>query len=243
MTTHDDVHRVITDAILNHPRSLQTQIGPSEIGTECDRCLGHKLVGTPKRRDADWAPYVGVSVHARLEQIFLDAGMAGRWAAETRVWVGDIDGQEIHGSCDLYDADNGVVVDFKTASKTQLKNARANGPSQQYRIQAHLYGRGWQHNGADVQAVALCYLPRDGSLSESFWWEEPYDEQVAIDALARADALAKALRVVGADTILPTLTRSPDTCWDCQRGRYPTYPTDPPLPTGQAAPFADLIPA
>lgn len=242
MGTREDAKQMVEDAILNHPRSLQEIIGPSEIGAECDRCLGHKLAGTPKRRDPDWQPYVGVSVHAQLERIFL-ANPAGRWVSEERLMVGHIDGTEIWGTSDLFDMQELCVVDFKTASKTQLKSAKVNGPSRQYQVQAHLYGRGWQLFGFTPRAVALWYLPRDGSLHESFWWSEPYDEQVALDALTRADAIAQAIRVLGADTILPTLQRSPDTCWDCQRGRYPTYPTDPPLPTGQQAAFADLIPA
>ncbi|HEU4544476.1 MAG TPA: hypothetical protein VFR23_25320 [Jiangellaceae bacterium] len=243
MSTRDDVKRIVTSAILARPRNHQVAIGPSGIGTECDRCLGHMLAGTPRMLTPDWQPYVGVSVHAQLEQIFLEAGLNGRWATETKVWVGDIDGQEIHGQCDLLDARLGgeTVVDFKTASKTRLKAVKSSGqPSQRYRVQAHLYGRGWQHNGVDVKNVAIWYLPRDGGLEQALWWEEPYDERVALSALARADAFAKAIRILGTETFLPTLQRNSD-CFDCKR--YPAYPTDPPLPTGQAAAFADLIPA
>jgi hypothetical protein len=216
---------------------MQKVIGPSEIGSECDRCLGHKLAGTPKRQDADWQPYVGVAVHAQLERIFL-ANPASRWVSEERVMVGHIDGAEIWGTCDLFDHTELCVVDFKTASKTQLQSAKANGPSRQYQIQAHLYGRGWQLYGFTPRTVSLCFLPRDGMLHQTFWWSEPYDEQIAVAALKRADALAQAIRIIGADTILPTLQRATDKCWDCERGRYPTYPTDPPVQV--SGPFADL---
>jgi hypothetical protein len=94
------------------------------------------------------------------------------------------------------------------------------------------------HAGYDVNAVAIWYLPRNAiSLEQSIWWEEPYDEHIALDALARADALAKAIKILGSNHILPTLERKPS-CYDCSR--YPTYPTDPVTNDGQ---FAELIPA
>lgn len=237
MSTRDDARRIVEQAILNQPRSQQTLIGPSEIGIDCDRCLGHKLAGTPQRQEVAWLPYIGTAMHAQLERVFLDAGIDGRWATETKVWVGDIDGQEIHGSCDLYDDANGTVVDFKVVGATTLRMARI-GPSAQYRIQAHLYGRGWQHNGAQVNAVAIWYLPRNATmLTEGVWWQENYDEQVAIDALARADALAQAIRILGAEAILSTLQRKPG-CYDCRR--YPALPGDP--INEDTGPFSDLQP-
>jgi hypothetical protein len=238
VSTEHDVRRIVEQAILDQPRSQQTLIGPSEIGIDCDRCLGHKLAGTPQRREAAWLPYIGTAMHAQLERVFLDAGLNGRWAAETRVWVGDIDGQEIHGSCDLLDAEHGTVVDFKLVGATTLTSARI-GPSAQYRTQAHLYGRGWQHNGVEVKHVAIWYLPRNAvTLDNGIWWTEPYDEQIAIDALTRADALAQAIRILGAEQILPTLERKPG-CYDCRR--YPAYPSDP-QPSSHAGPFSDLQP-
>lgn len=235
MSTRQDAQHVVEQAILDQPRSQQTLIGPSEIGIDCDRCLGHKLAGTPKAREVAWLPYIGTAMHAQLERVFLDAGKDGRWASESRVWVGDIDGQEIHGSCDLYDAHTGTVVDFKVVGATTLRLAR-HGPSAQYQVQAHLYGRGWQHNGVDINTVAIWYMPRNATrLSEGVWWDEPYNEQVALDALARADALAKAIRILGAEQILPTLAVK-SSCFDCKR--YPALATDPPVIDN--GPFADL---
>jgi hypothetical protein len=240
VSTEQDVRRIVEQAILDQPRSQQTLIGPSELGLACDRCLGHKLAGTPIRRTVEWQPYVGTAVHRQLERVFETEAVNGRWTTESKLWVGDIDGIEIWGTSDLFDHDTGTVIDFKTASKTRLAVARLGTPSQQYRAQVHLYGRGWHYNGAEVNAVAIWYVPRDGDLSRSVWWQEPYDERVALDALARAEAFAKAIRILGADQFLPTLQRDPANCYDCNR--YPAYPTDPPLHTG-AEPLADLIPA
>lgn len=234
MSTRDDVRAVVDQAILDQPRSLQKAIGPSEIGTECDRCLGHKLAGTEQRREAAWLPYVGTAMHAQLEQVFL--ALPGRWVSEERLMVGHIDSTEIWGHSDLYDMDERTVVDFKLVGKTTLDSARSSGPSQQYRRQAHLYGRGWQLYGFPANAVAIWYLPRNAvSLDQGVWWQEPYDETIAVEALARADALAQAIRMLGADAILPTLERAP-ACYDCSR--FPAYSTDPPAQAG--GPFADL---
>lgn len=234
MSTRDDIRTIVEQAILDQPRSLQVAIGPSEIGIPCDRCLGHKLAGTEQRRDAAWLPYVGTAMHAQLEQVFL--ALPGRWVSEERLMVGHIDGTEIWGHSDLFDMDELEVVDFKLVGKTTLDNARSSGPSAQYRSQAHLYGRGWQLYGFTPRKVAIWYLPRNAvSLDQGVWWEEPYDETVALEALKRADALAQAIRMLGADQILPTLQKAPS-CYDC--ARYPSYPTDPPAQAG--GPFADL---
>lgn len=234
MNTRDDVRKIVENAILNQPRTLQQTIGPSEIGTDCDRCLGHKLAGTPKRQEVAWLPYVGTAMHSQLERVLEAAG--NRWSTEVRLLVGQIDGHDILGSCDLFDAETGTTVDYKLVGKTTLTSARI-GPSQQYRIQAHLYGRGWANDEYDVNTVAIWYLPRNAvSLEQSIWWQEPYDEQIALDALARADALAQAIRILGSEQVLPGLERK-DGCYDC--GRYPAFPGDPVKVDGA---FSDLAP-
>jgi hypothetical protein len=53
----------------NSPRSLQAQIGPSELGTPCDRKLAYKLANNReinKRRDP-WPAIVGTGIHHWLE--------------------------------------------------------------------------------------------------------------------------------------------------------------------------------
>src|SRR5690625_253814 len=243
--TRDAVRRIVEAAIENQPRSQQQTIGPSEIGIPCDRCLGHKLAGTPQHRDVAWLPYIGTAVHALFEQVFMAeslaadaAGRMSRWCPETKLHVGAIGGEPIRGSCDLSAVEAGVVVDFKIVGKTTLTTARI-GPSEQYRVQAHLYGRGWQLYGHQVNDVAIWYLPRNATtLDAGIWWSEPYDETVATAALTRADALARGIRLAGADVVLPQLARTPG-CWDCPR--FPAYPTDSPLPTRGVEPFADLV--
>lgn len=51
MTAHDvarELRDLITGEILGTERSQQTQIGPSQLGTTCTRCLVHGLAETPR---------------------------------------------------------------------------------------------------------------------------------------------------------------------------------------------------
>lgn len=194
---------VITTRIDAAPRSQQTRIGPSEIGTPCDRRLGYKLRGTPESNPfaSRWKATIGTGVHAWLEAAFdADNATADRWLLEHQVSVGEIDGVDITGHCDLYDLVTGSVVDWKTTSVNKIKAYRRDGPGEQYRVQAHLYGRGWTRKGYQVHTVAVVFLPRDGELSQAWMWSEPYNETVATAALARANAVAMLNRALGDNT-------------------------------------------
>src|SRR6202007_2411815 len=91
----------------------------------------------------------------------------------------------------------GTVVDWKSVGPTQLTKYKAKGPGGQYRAQAHLYGRGWARRGQDVRHVAVMFLPRNGELREAYFWSEPYDEQVAIQALQRLEGIPLTARALG----------------------------------------------
>lgn len=236
---------VIESAIDRAPRSLQRRIGPSQLGNPCDWCLAHSLAGAPEQRDGGaWLPAIGTAVHAWLDDVFAGddaqryAQIAAelplpepRWWRETRVSVGEVDGVEITGSCDLYDSQTGLVVDWKITGPTTIKKTKSGGPALGYRRQAHLYGRGFVRRGLPVSHVMLAFLPRsDVSVRSGYLWTEPYDEQVALDALARADRLAKAVRLFGIDVLAPSLERAPaGSCFSCSR--YPNADgTAPPAP-------------
>ena len=77
MNAKQAVYDVIRGAIANHPRSLQKRIGPSEIGTPCDRRIGYKLLGQDENPRGDaWKPTVGTAVHGWLEKALEDANLA-----------------------------------------------------------------------------------------------------------------------------------------------------------------------
>ncbi|NAE18286.1 hypothetical protein [Enterococcus hirae] len=218
---------LIEDAIINAPRSQQRRIGPSELGTPCLLCLGRKLAGIPERPEAGWFPTIGTAVHAWLDEVFAVANRGhqhARWLTELSVDVGDVDGTTITGHCDLYDRATASVNDWKVVGDTKLKSIKSKGPGQDYRVQAHLYGRGMVRRGLPVDTVRVIFLPRNAAtLDTTRVWHEPYDETVALDALGRADALAKAIRLAGPDVVLPGLTATPG-CRSCPRYGPPAAP-------------------
>ncbi|MFH8626213.1 hypothetical protein ACH4A8_30755 [Streptomyces vietnamensis] len=69
-------------------RSAQTTMGPSEMGTPCDRRLELSLMRMPPVNPGGdgWAAFVGTCIHAGLEQMFMWADHGtGRFACETRL--------------------------------------------------------------------------------------------------------------------------------------------------------------
>ena len=205
---------IVTKAVHGHARSQQRAIGPSEVGHPCERRLGYKLLDYDENTSVpNWKATVGTALHTWLEEAFSTddqqwgrAGADRRWILEQKLFCGMYDGQALTGSCDLYDVTTCTVVDHKTVGPTQLKKYKAGGPGAQYRAQAHIYGRGWQMRGEVVERVAIMFLPRNGELSEAYYWSEPYDEQVALAAIERLDRISKTTKALGdtALTVLPT---------------------------------------
>lgn len=205
---------VVENAIANHPRSLQQEIGPSEIGHPCARRIAYKLAGAPEvntTRLTPWKPTIGTALHSWLDETFSRANetrpdyntTGGRYWCEIRVNVGEILGRPIEGNSDLYV--DGTVVDFKITGDQMLRGYKKNGPGPQYRVQGHLYGRGQQRAGRPVHTVAVWFLPRNQELRQNYFWSEPYDEQIALNALTRAEGIAKLTRQLGtaAAALLP----------------------------------------
>lgn len=214
MSTVEDLYLgVIRDGITRHPRSLQKRIGPSEIGRPCDRWVLHKLNGDgePDRGPA-WKPAIGTAVHAQLEEWFEGANVPGtsgdvtnwEWVTEAEVVVGQIGGQDIPGHSDLFHVPTGTVIDHKIVGPKQLSKYRLHGPSEQYRVQAHLYGCGFTRDGGwgPARTVAIAFLPRDGELDSAYFWSEAYDPHLAAAAMGRANRLWTMLQVVGIDAAL-----------------------------------------
>lgn len=242
----------IERAIVEHPRSQQVEIGPSEIGTPCVRRLGHLLAGTPKQpQPAPWRPTVGTAVHAWIAEAFTTDNLRDpdgpRYAVEQRVKVGAIDGKPLGGSVDLYDREAFRVIDWKIVGPTSLKKYRTacrlpddlarhpaffadlrNGPGPTYRVQAHSYGLGMANAGEPVREVVVWMLPSNGELSDAVRWAEPWREDVALWALGRANDVAVALRTYGPAAVLPALPRADDRCGRfCPFYREDANPADP----------------
>jgi hypothetical protein len=210
------------------PRSQQRTIGPSQVGTPCTRKLAYMVTeadpsfGIGHSSSGSWRMSVGTAIHTYLAQAFIELNADtyeregfSRFLVETTVNVGTINRRDIVGHADLYDRVTATVVDWKATSQTTIKSARANGPSATYRVQAHLYGRGFTRRGLPVERVAIMYLPKAGEIRESFMWSEPYDESIALAALTRADATILAMTVGGGVRMLPALPTADDYCTSC----------------------------
>lgn len=189
---------VVRRGATQRPRDQQKTIGPSGLGEPCLLALGYGVLQWNKANtDSDPLPsIVGTGAHEmfagfveRNQQTLPDG--RPRWLVEQRVWPR----HDIPGSCDLFDrlAGGGTVLDYKFLGKTkldQLKRGardglRAAGPK--YRVQAHTYGLGLVNAGEQVRHVAVLAVPRGGFLNGAVLLTEPYDRQVALDALRRKD--------------------------------------------------------
>lgn len=238
-----EVRHIIEHHMATKPRSLQIRIGPSELGTPCDHCLAAKLAEWPRNETTAWLPFIGTCVHdtfaALIQQWDLDHNPHElRWLVEHEVTVGQVGGTDITGSCDLFDAATGTVIDHKIVGKTTLDKARRNGPSDVYRTQVNLYAQGWVNAGYEVTSVAIVFYPRNAvSLDHAVWWHEEFHPELAAQALERANRLHANLAALGAisaalrDQWITSLPRHPD-CFDCSR--YPDRP-------GTPSPLTDLI--
>lgn len=184
----------VKSAAANAPRSLQKVIGPSGIGVPCVRRLTYELLDWPAANvDGDpWASTVGTAVHAWMADTYETENRRLGWErykVESRLWI---DGN-IWGNADLFDRDLHVNNDWKVVGDEPLKKYRANGPGDQYRIQAHLYGLGQENAGETVTDVAITFLPRTGRIDGLHVWTEPYDRSVALGALERLQNVITAL--------------------------------------------------
>ncbi|MGH3380380.1 MAG: hypothetical protein ACRDP6_37160 [Actinoallomurus sp.] len=175
----------IRDAASNAPRSRQSHIGPSEIGAPCDRKIAYKILDWDKANtDGDpLASILGTGFHAWAEAAFSRPELGGRFIVEQRLKIMPplIPG----GSCDIYDTLHDRVIDWKVVGDSMIRKYKAEGPKREYRVQGHTYGLGWELLGYTPKEVALAILPRTGYLSGMWMWREPYNRQIALDAIAR----------------------------------------------------------
>ena len=223
----------IVDMVTHQPRSLQREIGPSELGTQCLHCLVKKLTGhaNGQIRDVAWLPFIGTSVHGQLERMF--GGLDG-YETERTVLVGNLtDARPITGSIDLWDEHNSATCDWKIVGNSTLDDARRHGPSQQYKIQASLYGIGMSHTHP-VAASCIFYLPRNQPSLDAAWiYECPFDPRPGQWALARARlilTLYDSIRVeYGANIAeqwVNAFPRNPEHCFHCRDEATHKNPAD-----------------
>lgn len=181
-------------------RSAQKTLGPSEVGSPCDRQIAMKLMGIPPVNPQEgWAPFVGTAVHAELAKMFewANGGGAGsgRYVTEMRVKFPST--LVPYGTLDLLDRVLYMVDDHKLMGRYSLDKLIQQGPSETYRIQLQIYGLGATLAGEKVKEVALIAWPRqESSLDKLYVHVEPFDRKVAEAALARVESIAASVQEI-----------------------------------------------
>jgi hypothetical protein len=200
-------------------RSYQTAIGISEVGSDCRKCVAKKLAGYPKNPSGSWYPFIGTAVHQALEDGFM------RWSddymLEERLTVHEYKTLKLGGSCDMaaisISDDNTVIVnDWKVVGDDAIDKARKGNIKNQYRIQAMLYGLGWEKKGYKVSHVSLSFLPRNKDLNDAQVVMLRYEREVAAEALASLEAMIDAAELVGWEAVIAKQPKA-SFCFDCKR--------------------------
>lgn len=177
----------------NDNRSAQTTLGPSEIGTPCDRRLAMSLMGVePVNPGGDgWAAFVGTWGHEGMRAVFewADAG-TGRFATEVALTFPSDDVPR--GTTDLIDRTLFLLTDWKFMGEYSLKSFKNNGIPEGYRIQGQVYGLGAVLQGEKIREIAIIGLPRAGRSLDEMWVRVmKFDRKEALAALARVKRIRK----------------------------------------------------
>jgi len=218
---HMELREIIEAKIAAHPRSQQIEIGASEIGTPCTRKLVWKMGDVPVCNpvDGSWWAALGVAAHDWLADalaMYNDEAGYERFIIEHEVVIGTIAGQQITGHFDAYDTVTCSVIDWKNPAATNVKTMRKTrdvGPT--YTVQTHCYGKGCEDSGLEVKRVHIVALPQGGTLRDMYFWSEPYSRSVAVQAIERADTLARASESIGAMTLGALSPTADDYCKHC----------------------------
>jgi len=170
-------------------RSLQRNLGPSDLSNPCDRYVGYKLAGMPDINEPDpWPAIVGTGIHMWLEKAIGRVGPQD-WITEMELPITDM----ITGHGDLLLPKEGWVVDHKSAGKDRMKEVTQDGPPAKYVTQVNIYGLGYELQGYTINKVALVFYPRAGRLKDIHCWVGDYDRGAAFAAIDRVPAISRQL--------------------------------------------------
>lgn len=173
-------------------RSQQATMGPSEIGSPCDRRIAMSLLRLPPVNPGGdgWAAFIGTCTHVGLAEMFMwaDAG-SGRYSTEERL---TFPSEHVPGgTTDLIDRQLWYVGDHKVMGTYSLDKLKTEGPSEGYRVQGHTYGMGARLRGYPIEDVVIIGWPRErSSLDALYVWTEPYNPDLAREAIDRVDRIA-----------------------------------------------------
>lgn len=183
----------------NRPRgrTSQAHLGPSELGSVCDRKLVYRLIGTKPFAHGsgpNWPAIVGTSVHSWMEKMleWLDQDR-GRFLIEHGVEI--IEG-EVSGTLDVYDRLQKRVRDWKFPGARAVRKYRLEGIGAQYRMQGQIYGYGLTRQGETPKDISVLMIARDAQSVEQGIHTEifpyiPSEAREAIDKYKRLKALSE----------------------------------------------------
>lgn len=178
------IQRIVTERSTTNPRAKQRAIGLSELGDECARKLAYRTLDWPKKNtNSDpWPSISGTAIHSYLAETFekLDG-----YLVEHRVAIND----RFKGTLDLFDIERGMVIDHKCVGATSMKARKKDGMTKTQRVQINLYGLGLAMAGYEVNHVALAFYPLGGRLDGMFTIVEPFNAQLAADAIERLEGI------------------------------------------------------
>jgi hypothetical protein len=174
MSIKETLVNKLTEQDKTRPRSVQTQVGVSEIGG-CATRVWHKVNGTEVTNPDTLrlAAIMGTALHSMIEEVFTPDP---RYKVETEVAVGDI-----LGHIDLIDTETNTIWDWKTTTKNSLTYFG----SKQQMLQVQLYGWLANQNGIKIDRVGLVAIARDGNESDITELSWAYDETLALEAVER----------------------------------------------------------
>jgi hypothetical protein len=188
------IKTLLTDVILwaekQHPRRAQAPIGPSELGSACDRRIGYRVAGvSPCNTDFDpWPMIMGTAIHSWLDDAFTNWNRQNKesWMTETALHLDDY----VRGHADLYNRELETVIDWKGVGTDVMRKIKRDGVPVGYQIQTHLYGYGFTLKGLPVKKVCLAFLPRSGWLKDMYVWCDDYNQDVAVGCIHRLYGIA-----------------------------------------------------
>ncbi len=192
-----ELRRIIHEHAARAPRTLQQHLGPSELGSPCDRQVAGKMAALPATNHVSdpWPSIVGTACHAWAAEAFegdnLRKGVL-RWVAEQKVTPHP----DHPGTADLYDAVEQAVVDHKFLGASSMQKIIKD-PPRHYVVQLVLYGLGYIKMGLPVKRVALAAYPRTAaSLDGLYVW----DRELTTDGFNLTPENIRLIETVYADT-------------------------------------------
>ena len=194
-------------------RSLQVEIGVSEIGMSCQRCVARKMAEYQKtQKVSSFRTTIGRYFHegvaADLERKYEGTGAL---LIEDKLVVHAYKGWLLRGSCDIFapNEGHGMVLDWKCVGDDTLGKMRkalelGGLPKGQYFIQGQLYALGWELLGHKVEEVCIFFVPANkGDLRRyKVAFRFPYDRRVAAQALANVEAMIDEAEVDGWEAVV-----------------------------------------